>query len=64
MFAEKRKAMTLVEVLTVISVVALLTASGLKDPDATASIQGELPSVSGDPPSVFSQLKSAKLLPV
>lgn len=45
-------------------VVALLTASGLKDPDATASIQGELPAVSGDPGSVFSQLQAAKLLPV
>jgi threonine synthase len=46
------------------SVVALLTASGLKDPDATASIQGELPTVSGDPGSIFSQLQAAKLLPV
>ena len=46
------------------SVVALLTASGLKDPDATASIQGELPTVGGDPGSVFSQLAAAKLLPV
>ncbi len=45
-------------------VVALLTASGLKDPDATASIQGELPTVSGDPGSAVAQLKSAKLLPV
>jgi threonine synthase len=44
--------------------VALLTACGLKDPDATASIQGELPTVSGDPGSVFSQLQAAKLLPV
>ena len=45
-------------------VVALLTASGLKDPDATASMQGELLSVSGAPASVFSQLKAAKLVPV
>jgi threonine synthase len=45
-------------------VVALLTASGLKDPDATASIQGESLTVSGDPSSVFLQLKAEKLVPL
>jgi threonine synthase len=45
-------------------VVALLTASGLKDPDATASLQGELLTVKGDPDSVFAELAAAKIVPV
>jgi threonine synthase len=44
-------------------VVVLLTASGLKDPDATASTQSELLTVDGDPSSVFSELKARNLLP-
>jgi len=40
------------------SVVALLTASGLKDPDATAAVQDELPTFGGDADAVFSQLKA------
>jgi threonine synthase len=45
-------------------VVALLTASGLKDPDATASLQGELLTAKGDPESVFAELAAAKVVPV
>jgi threonine synthase len=45
-------------------VVALLTASGLKDPDATAAMQSELPSVDGNVETVFSQLKAKNLIPV
>jgi threonine synthase len=45
-------------------VVALLTASGLKDPDATACIQGDLFAVTGDVRAVFSQLKAKNLLPM
>lgn len=45
-------------------VVALLTASGLKDPEATASMQGELVTVKGDPDSVFAELTAAKILSV
>jgi len=41
------------------TVVALLTASGLKDPQATAGAQGELPPVDGDIDSVFSHLRKA-----
>jgi hypothetical protein len=39
-------------------VVALLTASGLKDVAATATIQGELPSVPKDRNEVFAMLKA------
>lgn len=39
-------------------VVALLTASGLKDPAATAAAQGELPAAGGDAAAVLAQLKS------
>jgi threonine synthase len=39
--------------------VALLTASGLKDPQATAAGQGELPTAEGDLETVFSQLREA-----
>lgn len=45
-------------------VVALLTASGLKDPDATASVQEELLTVSGDAATVFAQLKARNLIPI
>ncbi|HWP26315.1 MAG TPA: pyridoxal-phosphate dependent enzyme [Xanthobacteraceae bacterium] len=45
-------------------VVALLTASGLKDPEATAAMQGELPTVQGDPDTVFAGLAAAKIIPV
>ena len=45
-------------------VIALLTASGLKDPDATASVQDDLLTVSGDVDAVFSQLKAMNLIPV
>ncbi len=38
-------------------VVALLTAGGLKDPDATASVQGALLTVEGGVGAAFSQLK-------
>lgn len=43
------------------TVVAVLTASGLKDPQATAAAQGELPPVEGDIDSVFSHLR--KIVP-
>jgi threonine synthase len=39
------------------TVVTLLTASGLKDPEATAAAQGELPIETGDVVSVFSRLR-------
>jgi threonine synthase len=42
-------------------VVALLTAGGLKDPDATASAQGALPAVPEDLDAVFAQLKAMNL---
>jgi threonine synthase len=41
------------------TVVALLTASGLKDPQASAAAQGELPTVEGDIEGVFSRLREA-----
>jgi threonine synthase len=41
------------------TVVALLTASGLKDPQATAAAQGELPTMQGDVDTVFSRLRDA-----
>lgn len=44
-------------------VVALLTASGLKDPDATSATLGDLPVVSGDPETVFAMLRSNASLP-
>ena len=43
------------------TVVALLTASGLKDPEATASVQGQLVTVSGNVESAYLQLKALKL---
>jgi threonine synthase len=43
------------------TVVALLTASGLKDPDATAAVQSSLPTVSGNIEDAFLQLKALKL---
>jgi threonine synthase len=43
------------------TVVTLLTASGLKDPDATASVQGQLVTVSGNIESAYLQLKALKL---
>jgi threonine synthase len=39
------------------TVVAVLTASGLKDPQATTAAQSELPSLEGDVDSVFSHLR-------
>ena len=42
-------------------VVALLTASGLKDPQATAAAQDELPSEGGDIESIFARLR--KVIP-
>jgi hypothetical protein len=42
--------------------VALLTASGLKDPEVTASMQDELLTVSGDVDDVFAQLKTKILV--
>jgi threonine synthase len=45
-------------------VIALLTASGLKDPDATASVQDDLLTVSGDVDAVFSRLKAMNIIPV
>jgi threonine synthase len=44
------------------NVVALLTASGLKDPDATATEQGDLITVPGDVDSAFSRLREMKLI--
>jgi threonine synthase len=41
------------------TVVALLTASGLKDPQATTAAQGELPTEGGDVESIFSRLRKA-----
>ncbi len=46
------------------TVVALLTASGLKDPDATALVQDDLLTVSGDADTVFRQLQAEKLIPM
>jgi threonine synthase len=44
-------------------VVALLTASGLKDSAATAAVQQDLPDVTGDPDSVFAMLKKMHIVP-
>jgi threonine synthase len=44
-------------------VVALLTASGLKDPDATASVLGDLITVPGDPHTAFRQLRDIGAFP-
>jgi threonine synthase len=44
-------------------VVALLTASGLKDPDATAAVQDDLLAVPGDVDAAFDLLRIRKLLP-
>ena len=44
-------------------VAVLLTASGLKDPQATAVTLGDLPPVTGDAETVFAQLKAEKLIP-
>jgi threonine synthase len=43
------------------TVVALLTASGLKDPDATAAVQSQLPTMPGNVEEAFLQLKALKL---
>lgn len=45
------------------TVVALLTASGLKDPVATAAVQGELVSVPSDVDVAFARLRDLKLVP-
>jgi threonine synthase len=45
------------------SVVALLTAGGLKDPDATASVLGEAVTVPGDPDMAFRRLREIGLFP-
>lgn len=45
-------------------VVALLTATGLKDPGATASVQDELMTVTGDAQAVFSHLRAKSAVPV
>jgi threonine synthase len=44
-------------------VVALLTASGLKDPGATAARQGEVLTIPGDVDRAFAQLRAMKLIP-
>jgi threonine synthase len=44
-------------------VAVLLTASGLKDPQATAATLGDLPAVTGDAETVFAQLRAEKLVP-
>jgi threonine synthase len=44
------------------NVVALLTASGLKDPDATAAEQGDLITVPGDVDAAFSRLREMRLM--
>ena len=44
-------------------VVVLLTASGLKDPDATAAAQGEALAIEGDVKAAFSHLAAMKLIP-
>ncbi|HET9715667.1 MAG TPA: pyridoxal-phosphate dependent enzyme [Pseudolabrys sp.] len=43
------------------TIVALLTASGLKDPDATAGVQSRLPAMSANVEDAFLQLKALKL---
>ena len=45
-------------------VAVLLTASGLKDPQATAAVLGDLPSFDGGVDAVFSRLKAENLIPV
>lgn len=45
------------------TVVSLLTAGGLKDPNATAQVQGELPTMPEDMTSVVAALKAAKIFP-
>jgi threonine synthase len=45
-------------------VVVLLTAAGLKDPQATAARLGDLPAVTGDADAMFSQLKAEHLIPM
>jgi threonine synthase len=45
-------------------VVVLMTASGLKDPDATNATLSELPVLGGDPATVFAALKSSSSLPL
>jgi threonine synthase len=45
------------------SVIALLTASGLKDPGATAATQGELVTVPGRVDAAFAQLRDLGLVP-
>jgi len=45
-------------------VAVLLTASGLKDPQATAATLGDLPAVTGDAETVFAQLRADKLIPI
>jgi threonine synthase len=44
-------------------VVALLTASGLKDPGATAALQGEVLTIPGHVDRAFAQLRAMKLIP-
>jgi threonine synthase len=44
------------------SVVALLTASGLKDPAATAAVQHELPVAVGNPDAVFTMLRDMHIV--
>jgi threonine synthase len=44
-------------------VVTLLTASGLKDPAATAALQGDLVTVSGDPAAAIGRLVQAGIFP-
>jgi threonine synthase len=44
-------------------VVALLTASGLKDPAATAAVQGDLPTFPGDVKSALAKLRAMNLIP-
>jgi threonine synthase len=45
-------------------VAVLLTAGGLKDPQATAATLGDLPAVTGDAAAVFAQLKAENLIPL
>jgi threonine synthase len=44
-------------------VAVLLTAGGLKDPQATAATLADLPAVSGDVETVFAQLRAENLIP-
>jgi threonine synthase len=44
-------------------VVALLTASGLKDPAATAATQGDVLTIPGDVGAAFDKLRAMKLIP-